>query len=571
MTKLLNAALKYAKRGWKVIPVKYKDKIPQLNNWVECATDDEATIREWFKAKRNVGIVTGKRSGFWVLDIDGYEGMESLKELELQHGSLPETFTQITGSGGYHYLFQYDERVTTGTPRVRDGVDIRTDGNQIVVYPSIHPNGRRYEWEISDTKEMAKAPEWLIREILKERKREAVRVQDDIAEGDRNHKLYRVACKYINEGITGKALNDLIHNINDERCLPPLEEREVDNIIRSAEKFHPTKPLFEKAETDISDVFQRPAQRAGNYYTQSLTREGLLGYKLGTNFKSLEKKLDGIQSGMYLVGAIANVGKTTWLLNLSKALIKENENLQVIFFSIDDHFKKIYFRLLAMEADTEINIVANIGEKIHKNQGLTESQRISHMKNFNRSKDKTDKLLEKLILLDETDGNSLDFIKSVTEKACLRNDRTVVVVDNFHKIRTPNTKTDARARFTHLSEEMKALSNKFDIPLLMTVELRKLNHPGAPSPDDLKDTVDLHYDCDVTFMLHSEAERKEDSDKYKMLNGKKYPIIDVHIQKNKISDFKGKIEYVLIPEKALYYEDWYFEITSQEAEINDMW
>ena len=550
---MISIALKYAKKGWRVLPIRYKEKIPLIKNWVEEATTDEEKIKRWFSTPKNIGIATGKKSGFWVLDIDGEEGMESLRELEQEHGHLPETITQITGSGGYHFLFQYDERVTTGSTGIRHKVDIRTDGNQIVVFPSIHPTGNRYEWELNGATEIAKAPEWLIQEIFKQNKKERISIEADMAEGARNTKLFKVACKYINEGITGKALNDLIHNINEERCKPPLPESEVDNIIHSAEKFKPTKPLFpDVAEAPIEALTKRPKERAKAYFEQSLTREGILGYKVG--FKELERKLDGIQTGMYLVGAIANVGKTTWLLNLSRSILKENKDVQILFFSIDDNFRKIYFRLLAIEAQAEINTVANIGQRIRLNKDIDDEQKKDFLHRFEMAKQRVDKTLERLILLDETDGNSVDFIKDTVEQMYLKNNKLIVIADNFHKIRTPGIHGDAKSRFTHLSEEMKGLVNKYDIPLLMTVELRKLNHDGPPTPDDLKDTVDLHYDCDVTFMLHSESERKEDSDKFHYIDGKKYPIIDIHVQKNKISDFKGKIEYVLIPEKAIYHE-----------------
>lgn len=550
---MINIALKYAKKGWYVLPIRYKEKIPILKNWVEEATTDEETIKRWFSTPKNIGVATGQKSGFWVLDVDGEEGADSLRRLEVEHETLPDTITQITGSGGSHYLFRYDERITRGTPGIREGIDIRTDGNQIVVFPSIHPNGNRYEWEVNGVTEIAKAPEWLIQEIFQQTKKERATIEADVAQGERNTKLYKVACKYINEGITGKALHGLIHSLNEERCKPPLPESEVDTIIASAEKFKPTKPLFpEVAETPVTSLLKRPLTRAREYFEQSQNRQGILGYQVG--YKELEQKMDGIQSGMYLVGAIANVGKTTWLVNLAKSLIQENRGLQVLFFSIDDHFRKIYFRLLAGESQLEINRVANIGQKVMRNQYLSDVEKESYVRRIGAARDRVDRLLESMVLMDETDGNTIEFIKETTEQIYMRNNKIVVMVDNFHKIRTPGIKGDARSRFTHLSEEMKALSNRYDLPLLMTVELRKLNHEGPPSPDDLKDTVDLHYDCDVAFMLHSESERKEDSTRLKIIDGKRYPIVDVYVQKNKQSDFKGKLEFVLIPEKALYYE-----------------
>lgn len=569
---MLKQAVGYAQKGWRVLPVQYKGKIPALKDWVNKATSDYEQLKQWFAEQHNIGIATGKGSGFWVLDIDGEEGRESLRDLEQAYGELPETLTQITGSGGYHYLFTYDKRISTGTPRKIPGIDIRTDGNQIVVFPSIHPNGNRYEWELNDAKQFVPAPEWLIAELTKNNKdkKQSAAITEKIAPGERNHKLYRAACKYLDQGITGNILTVLMQEINKEYCEPMVNKEEVARIVESASKHMPTKELFpvdelpdNSQDVQLDKLITRPTQRANEYYNQSYNREGILGYKLGPMYQDLEKKLDGIQPGMYLVGAIANVGKTTWLLNLSKALIQSNPGLQVVMFSIDDHFRKIYYRLLAMEARMAINKVGNIGQRIRLTKDYKEEERKTYLDKVSAAKQQTDELLKDFILLDETDGNTASYIKQVVSKMHERNKDLIVIIDNFHKIRSPEINKDSRARFTYLSEEMKALCNRHDIPLIMTVELRKLNHDGPPSPDDLKETVDLHYDCDVTFMLHSESERKENSDKYFEIDNKTYPIIDIHVQKNKQSDFKGKMEFVIIPEKALYYELNYLKNTPE--------
>ena len=554
---MMKAVKRYIELGWYLLPINYKEKIPRIKDWTNQATNDIKKAREWFENKKsNIGVLTGKKSGFWVLDVDGEEGMETLRRLEKEYGELPETITQITGSGGYHFLFEYDERVNTGTARFLPGLDIRTDGQQIVVYPSVHPSGSKYEWEVNEAERIAKSPEWLIELITKHKEQEdkpKIDIKEPIVKGERNDKLFRLACKYLDQGVTGQALYGLIKGFNAENCNPPLKDQEIERIVLSAEKYNPSKYLDIETQ-DIDTLLNRPKERANECFIQSLTREGILGYELTPEFKELRNKLDGIQSGMYLVGAIANVGKTTWLLNLAKSLIRKNEDLKVLFFSIDDHFKKIYFRLVAEEAKMEINKVANIGQKIKNNSALDIDKRTEMVERVEKSKEKVDELLDSLILLDETDGNSLDFIKNTVEHTSIRNEQMVVIVDNFHKIRTPNINSDAKTRFTYLSEEMKALCNRFEMPLLMTVELRKLNHDGAPTPDDLKDTVDLHYDSDVTFMLHSETERKEDSDRTYIIDGTEYPIVDIHVQKNKVSDFKGKIEYVFIPQKASFCE-----------------
>lgn len=322
----------------------------------------------------------------------------------------------------------------------------------------------------------------------------------------------------------------------------------------------------------VEDVLAGPNKRADMFFRQSYHRKGILGYKLGDQFKDLMNKLDGLQAGMYLLGAISNVGKTSWLLNLCKSIIQNNDGVQVVFFSIDDNFRKIYFRLLAIETIREINYVSNIGQTITYNKDITEEVRKKELSLMESGKKELDKLLNRFTLLDEVDGNSLEHIEQTIEKIYAINPKLVVVVDNFHKIRTPSSGAkEPRNRFTLLSEEMKRITNKFDIPILMTVELRKLNGNTPPTVDDLKDTVDLHYDSDMVFLLHSDGERNKDSLSFTdvVAEGKVYrsPIVDLIVAKNKLSGFKGTIKYTFVPSLAIYQEEKYGPRVSRMTDL----
>ncbi len=116
---ILHAALGYAARGWCVFPVyeiseagicscrKARDcdrpgKHPRVKGWQAKATTDVATLRWWWSqwSHANVGIATGARSGFVVLDVDPRHGGDaSLAAFEAEDGELPATFTIATGGG----------------------------------------------------------------------------------------------------------------------------------------------------------------------------------------------------------------------------------------------------------------------------------------------------------------------------------------------------------------------------------------------------------------------------------------------------------------------------------------
>jgi hypothetical protein len=146
----LEAALEYGRKRWPVFPV--RGKKPLIKNWPEAATTDEAQITSWWGVwpDANIGVVTGRRSGLIVVDVDtkkGKRGDETLRALEKRNGSLPKTLTSRTPSGGWHLVF----RMTPGEVKSRKpiwkdaGIDLLADGSFFVAPPSTI-GGNSYEW-----------------------------------------------------------------------------------------------------------------------------------------------------------------------------------------------------------------------------------------------------------------------------------------------------------------------------------------------------------------------------------------------------------------------------------------
>ncbi|MEQ1610493.1 MAG: bifunctional DNA primase/polymerase [Hyphomonadaceae bacterium] len=189
-------ALQYAQAGFPVFPVVSGDKIPlnlcdapcfaslpkmdQASRSYTCracgsvyeagsrgfhvATTDTQIVRAWWKRypSANIGLATG--DGLMVLDIDGPAGGQSLAALCAVHGALPATPEQRTGKGR-HFFFRIGGAIRNSVSKLGDGIDVRGDGGFVVVAPSLHPNGSRYQWpsglSILDV-ELADAPAWLL-------------------------------------------------------------------------------------------------------------------------------------------------------------------------------------------------------------------------------------------------------------------------------------------------------------------------------------------------------------------------------------------------------------------------
>jgi putative DNA primase/helicase len=170
----MDKALKYAREGYAVFPL--NGKLPAISkenggNGVHDATTDESAIRDMWNRypSANIGLAAGERSGFWVLDIDTAKGGKaSLEALIAEHGPLPKTVMQETGSGGYHLLFKWPDGmdIRNRANNVGRGLDTRSTGGYIVVSPSLHPEtGNPYRWAAGRAlgeAEILPAPEWLL-------------------------------------------------------------------------------------------------------------------------------------------------------------------------------------------------------------------------------------------------------------------------------------------------------------------------------------------------------------------------------------------------------------------------
>lgn len=163
------AAESYAAQGWRVFPLRPRDKIPPAGfHWRDEATCDRLKVEGWWRREpnRNIGVAPGGDSGFWVLDLDGDEAEAALGALAAQHGALPQTVEQSTGKGR-HLLFAWPEgrSVRNSAGKIGPKIDVRGEGGYIVAAPSIHPSGRRYAWRAGHGPEemgLAAAPGWLL-------------------------------------------------------------------------------------------------------------------------------------------------------------------------------------------------------------------------------------------------------------------------------------------------------------------------------------------------------------------------------------------------------------------------
>ena len=146
----LDFALKYAARGWRVLPCAPGTKIPACRHGSKDATTDVVTITHWWTENPNYNVAIATGQGLYVVDID--DPASPFPE------RLPPTLTSRTPRGGSHHVFTTTEHLPNTTKKLAVDVDTRGEGGYIVVAPS-QVDGRIYTW--TNDLEPAPLPEWL--------------------------------------------------------------------------------------------------------------------------------------------------------------------------------------------------------------------------------------------------------------------------------------------------------------------------------------------------------------------------------------------------------------------------
>lgn len=246
-------------------------------------------------------VITGERSGLFVLDVDckagdGYGELEAL-------GEIPETFTVRTGSGGAHFYFRHPGfQVRNRKPSKH--IDVKgdaasADGFAYVVGPG-SPGYVKTEdpcvvspadsYEVIRNEPIADAPAWLLAwlRVGNERKEGHAPTPIDVEteEGQRRVRLGVEACKTMPESIQGQdgsgslwsvalrlvrklelpldVARELVLEHFNARCVPPWSAEEIEHKLEDA-RYRSDVPcgiLTEKAEKGLAELKERMALKA---------------------------------------------------------------------------------------------------------------------------------------------------------------------------------------------------------------------------------------------------------------------------------------------------------------------
>ncbi|WP_242038146.1 DUF3987 domain-containing protein [Tolypothrix sp. FACHB-123] len=304
--------LKLIPRSWALTPV-LGNKNPYRADWNHASpisrqeltriieSGDTVSYKNGKRRKcypQGYGLRTGKWSGgILAIDADGSAAHEKLNQL----GGLPKTVSFTSGKPGRcQYLVRVPEEYWSviETQKISTGIkgdsgkdqllELRWDGCQSVLPPSVHPETGAYKWVNSPSDcEIAQCPTWVIEYFLNESTNTTTTtpptllvddiplyqcltlddrnlIDNGVGEGSRDDNGAKLARNLIG---TAARLNYLGERFAGEprqlfddycsRCSPPLSTKDAERIWKSASNSNPTASLTDDALINCIKAWQR--------------------------------------------------------------------------------------------------------------------------------------------------------------------------------------------------------------------------------------------------------------------------------------------------------------------------
>lgn len=270
---------------------------------------------------------------------------------------------------------------------------------------------------------------------------------------------------------------------------------------------------------------------------ESIKESRLIGWKTGIPF--FDEMMEGLpkKDSSIILGGLANVGKSAFMINLLCNILsfEENEDILVALVTNDDSKSKTIPKIIANISEIPITFCKSPNKYL-----VTTTQKRLYLTAKNQLLSWMDAKNPKLSIVDaatiSTVQDCIDYVKYLQD-ATQKN--ILLFLDNFHNLYMPGTNKVTATSDAILT--LHASTQKYGYTLISTAEIRKGtlgDIKRKPTFEDLKDSVDISYVGTIVGLLWSQFSATIPGSTPKpgtfwSKSGQQKPVLECIIDKNK--------------------------------------
>lgn len=302
-----------------------------------------------------------------------------------------------------------------------------------------------------------------------------------------------------------------------------------------------------------------------------------------TGFTDLDKLLDGgLYTGLYFIGAISSLGKTTFCLQIGEQIAlqsaQNNSKIDVLIFSLEMATSEIIAKGLSRNSFIISSQDYNTEKYAKTTRGVLARWKYKRYED-DKAKDTFDKAVSRYnsyiehLYITEGIGNvGVEEVRErIKEHINITGHKPVVIIDYIQILAPFNEKATDKQNTDKAVMELKRISRDFDIPIIGISSFNRENYNNSVSMASFKESGAIEYSSDVLMGLQykaksgqSQAEARQDQIE-KGNNGEPQEV-ELVILKNR-NGRKGNANFRFYP-KFNYFEEDYGFITSKPVNEN---
>lgn len=214
-----------------------------------------------------------------------------------------------------------------------------------------------------------------------------------------------------------------------------------------------------------------------------------------TGFSNLDLELQGLYAGLYVVGGISSVGKTTFCHQLADQLAEQGEH--VLFFSLEQSKLELVTKSLArLTAKKDFDSAVT---NLRIRAGETPPQ-------VTQAAERYADTATRLSIIEGNYSTTAGTIRSYAEGYMRRNKvNPVVIIDYLQILQADNPQANDKQRLDEAATALKRMSRDLGITVIAISSLNRSNYLTPIDYESFKESGGIEYTADVILGLQLNA------------------------------------------------------------------